>query len=170
MLHRPDGRGQAGHPGDSLALLLPCQPFLFGHEFLPRGHDRCPTTPPTRPVILSVGQCGPDHATISRFLARDFAAEVLRAHDFDEALAILRGERTVDLVLVNRETDADGTRGLDLIRTIRTDPTFHGVPVMLVSNYEDAQAQAVALGALPGIGKARLNTPEARDRLASALS
>jgi hypothetical protein len=30
------------------------------------------------------------------------------------------------------------------------------VPVMLVSNYENAQAEAQAVGALPGFGKADL--------------
>ncbi len=40
---------------------------------------------------------------------------------------------------------------------------------MLVSNYEDAQQDAVARGALPGFGKAALRQPETRNRLAAIL-
>ena len=41
---------------------------------------------------------------------------------------------------------------------------------MLVSNYPEAQAQAVALGALPGFGKADLGKSRARDALAPILA
>jgi len=43
------------------------------------------------------------------------------------------------------------------------------VPVMLVSNFADAQAQAVESGALPGFGKAALNAPETLARLKEQL-
>jgi hypothetical protein len=40
---------------------------------------------------------------------------------------------------------------------------------MLVSNFPEAQAQAEALGALPGFGKAALGDPALADRFAMIL-
>ncbi len=114
--------------------------------------------------VLSVGQCGADHGSISRTLQRAFGAEVVAAHSAAGALAALRRE-SFALVLVNRILDADGSSGLELIRRVRADEALKGVPVMLVSNYEDAQAEAVAAGAAPGFGKAALGQPHALARL-----
>jgi two-component system, chemotaxis family, chemotaxis protein CheY len=110
-----------------------------------------------RPRILSVGQCAFDHARIADHLARALDAQVARADTAAEALAALRAG-AFDLVLVNRVGDRDGAPGLDLIRTLKGDPDLATVPAMLVSNYPDAHEQAVALGALPGFGKAELGT------------
>src|SRR5688572_5220575 len=99
--------------------------------------------------VLSVGQCDLDHGNISRELRGRYGCEVVRAHTADDALAQLKGG-SFDLVLVNRIFDADGGSGLELVRQVR------GAPVMLVSNFDDAQAQAVAAGAVPGFGKAAL--------------
>ena len=120
------------------------------------------------PRVLSVGQCSVDHGMISRHLARDFAAEVVRADTADDALANLRAG-TFDLVLINRVGDSDGAPGLDLIRSLKADPVLAAVPAMLVSNYPDAQAQAVALGALPGFGKAELGSPASSSALTAIL-
>src|SRR5947208_2898845 len=102
--------------------------------------------------VLSVGQCMADHGSISRTLHRSFGAEVVAAHTADEALERLRHD-TFALVLVNRVLDADGSSGLDLISRVKADEGLRPVPVMLVSNYQDAQGQAVAAGAEPGFGK-----------------
>ena len=123
---------------------------------------------PERPRILSVGQCSADHGMISGHLARALDARVTGARTATEALASLRAG-AFDLVLVNRVGDADGVPGLDLIRTLKADPDLEGVPVMLVSNYADAQAQAVGLGALPGFGKAELAAAGTGERLKAAL-
>ena len=40
---------------------------------------------------------------------------------------------------------------------------------MLVSNYAEAQSQAISLGATPGFGKSDLGNPKARDALAPIL-
>ncbi|MDB5351533.1 MAG: hypothetical protein JWN86_2780 [Planctomycetota bacterium] len=105
--------------------------------------------------ILSVGQCGFDHSQISSQLGRALTAEVVAAGTHEEAIAAIRSS-TFDLVLVNRIGDRDGASGLDLIRALRTDPSTSTLDVMLVSNYPQAQAEAVALGALPGFGKSEL--------------
>src|SRR5262245_27268233 len=89
--------------------------------------------------VLSVGQCGLDHGNIFRALQRSFGVEVVPAGTAVEALDRLRHEEFA-LVLVNRVLDADGGSGLDLIRRIRSESV---VPVMLVSNYEEAQQEAV---------------------------
>src|SRR5579884_1467384 len=95
--------------------------------------------------VLSVGQCMADHGGISRTLQRAFQAEVVPASTPDEALQKLR-QGSFALVLVNRVFDYDGSEGLDLIRAIKADDTLRQVPVMLVSNYEDAQEEAVQAG------------------------
>ncbi len=108
-----------------------------------------------KPRILSVGQCSFDHGMITRHLRMIYGAEVVAADTVGQALVSLRAGN-FDLVLVNRIFDGDGTPGVDLIRAIKADHELAGIPVMLVSNYEDAQAEAQAVGALPGFGKTDL--------------
>ncbi len=72
-----------------------------------------------------------------------------------QALTSLRAGE-FDLVLVNRIFDGDGSKGIELIRAIKADPHLARTPVMLVSNYAEAQAEAKELGALPGFGKGDL--------------
>jgi two-component system chemotaxis response regulator CheY len=118
--------------------------------------------------ILSIGQCFADHGSISRTFAQHFQAQVVPADSVDEALERLRTEK-FDLVLVNRILDADHSSGLEIIRQIKADPKLAEAPTMLVSNYDDAQQEAVGLGALPGFGKAALGQPRMLDRVRSAL-
>ena len=109
------------------------------------------------PRILDVGQCGMDHGSITRHLTRTYAAEVASASSATEALKVLRAGK-FDLVLVNRVFDRDGSPGLDLIRALKADPDLADLPVMMVSNYPEAQRDAQGLGALPGFGKADLRS------------
>jgi CheY-like chemotaxis protein len=108
--------------------------------------------------VLSVGQCCADHSGITRTLRGAFGVEVLAADSARQALEQLRHE-TFALVLVNRIFDADGSSGLELIRAVKADEQLRTVPVMLVSNYEDAQTEAVQAGATLGFGKAALGQP-----------
>lgn len=119
--------------------------------------------------VLSVGQCGFDHGGISRALHKAFGAEVVRADSAQEALQLLRADPFA-VVLVNRVFDADGNSGLDLVRAIKSDERLHELPVMLVSNYEEAQQEAVAAGAAPGFGKNALGRPEMLARLEPYLA
>src|SRR3954452_20107090 len=102
--------------------------------------------------ILSVGQCNMNHGRIYSVL-KGLGAEVTRAHTAADALKCLKGG-SYSLVLVNRVFDADGDSGLELIKRVKAEVPEQ--PVMLVSNYADAQAEAQAAGALPGFGKAAL--------------
>jgi CheY-like chemotaxis protein len=119
--------------------------------------------------VLSVGQCSADHGSISWTLERAFDAAVEPAASAGEALQKLRQD-SYDLVLVNRIFDRDGSSGLDLIATIKADDALRQVPVMLVSNYEDAQAQAVQAGAVPGFGKSALGQPQMLERVGAFLA
>jgi two-component system chemotaxis response regulator CheY len=118
--------------------------------------------------VLDIGQCAADAWAIRRVIEGEFPAEVIAAGTLTQAVAALRNG-DFDLVLVNRILDADGSAGLDVIRQIKNDPALGGVPVMLVSNFEDAQRNAVALGALPGFGKSTLGRPAMLDRLRALL-
>jgi hypothetical protein len=63
------------------------------------------------------------------------------------------------LLLVNRvlEPGFDTESGVELIPLLRK--KYPAARLLLVSNYPDAQAQAVAAGALPGFGKKDIGTP-----------
>jgi CheY-like chemotaxis protein len=119
--------------------------------------------------VLSVGQCWADHGSIARTLKKEFGTEVERADDAGGALERLR-QGQYSLVLINRVFDADGTSGMELIKRVKSDPSLQSVPVMLVSNYDDAQAEAQAVGATTGFGKAALGRPQMIERLRPFLS
>jgi CheY-like chemotaxis protein len=118
--------------------------------------------------VLSIGQCAADSPMIAQMLRRHFDAETLSVASEAEALQLLR-ERSVALVLINRILDADGSSGLEVLQQLKADEMLRDIPVMLVSNYPDAQQQAVAAGALAGFGKAALNEPETVARLRAVL-
>jgi CheY-like chemotaxis protein len=119
-------------------------------------------------VVLSVGQCRPDSAAIGHYLRSNFAAEVVTADTAAVALQLL-AEQSFQLVLLNRILDADCSEGMQILHEIRRQDRWKEIPVMLVSNYADWQQKAVAAGAIPGFGKAELNRPETRQRVAEAL-
>ncbi len=121
------------------------------------------------PRVLDVGQCGYDHGSIARHLKASYGAEVTGADSMGQALVSLRAGE-FDLVLVNRIFDGDGTKGIDLIRAIKADSELAQVPVMLVSNYPEAQDEAKELGALPGFGKGDLRVGRSVATLDAALS
>lgn len=122
----------------------------------------------TPPHVLDVGQCDFDHGTIRQTLVEEFGASVDRAGRADEALAAARSGR-YDLVLVNRLFDADQYQGLDFIRRFKAEPALAATPIMLISNYAEAQANAVNLGATPGFGKSALDDPSTHHLLAQQL-
>ena len=59
------------------------------------------------------------------------------------------------LLLINRALDGEftATDGIELIRQTRNNP--HPPAMMLISNYPEAQEEAVKAGAAPGFGKSR---------------
>ncbi len=116
--------------------------------------------------VLNVGQCGFDHASITEFLRSHFDVSVASAADESEALSALE-QQSFDLVLVNRKFDRNGADGVEFIRTLNDNG--NPPPVMLVSNFPEAQDAAVAAGARPGFGKSDYGNTEAVDRLSNVL-
>ncbi|MEY3459982.1 MAG: hypothetical protein RL215_3139 [Planctomycetota bacterium] len=119
-------------------------------------------------TVLSIGQCRPDGAAITYYLQSNFSAAVITADTASDAMRLL-ASKSFDLVLINRVLDADGSSGMDILKTIRLNETWDTLPVMLVSNYPQWQEAAVAEGAVPGFGKAELNRPETRQKIGAVL-
>lgn len=108
--------------------------------------------------MIDCGNCGPDFAAIKNLITSNFAVEVLQTNGIADTLAALR-THNVALVTVNRKLDSDYSDGLEVIKAIKADAKLSNVPVMLVTNYAEHQAEAVTAGAVPGFGKLTLRDP-----------
>lgn len=118
--------------------------------------------------IALVGHCGPDSSYLRIAVAkagRD--VKVIAADDAGQLENLLT--EGVDLLLLNRQLDYgfDETEGVSLIRRLRAE--HPGVKMMLVSNYPDAQAAAVAAGAVPGFGKSEIGSSRVAELIQNAL-
>lgn len=94
--------------------------------------------------------------------------EVHQAHGPDDTLRTLQ-ESPFDLVLINRKLDQDYSDGTEILKLIKSEPQLADVPVMLVTNYEEHQADAIRLGAIRGFGKLELHANETHRRIAETL-
>ncbi len=118
--------------------------------------------------VVLVGHCGPDSSYLRLAVKRADSAVVIGAADerkeLDEHLAV-----GVELLLLNRELGwgFDDLTGVELVRELRT--KHPNLKVMLVTNYEAVQAEAIANGALPGFGKRELGSARVTQLLADAL-
>jgi two-component system, chemotaxis family, chemotaxis protein CheY len=118
--------------------------------------------------VLDVGQCGPDHATIRRYLTNHFDVEVIRTHGLADTLNELKAGE-FHLVLINRKLDADYSDGIEILRVMKADDATSSVPVMLVTNYPEHQDAAEQAGALRGFGKLEFDRADTKERLAAVL-
>lgn len=118
--------------------------------------------------VLDVGNCDADHSLIRGMIESHFAAQVERAMSVRQAQEALRRGR-YDLVLVNRLIFADRSEGLELVRWMKGQGGAPDTPVMLVSDRESAQAEAVTSGAERGFGKAAVGRLETLERLGEFL-
>lgn len=115
--------------------------------------------------VLAVGNCSYDHRNLEAAILEHFDVEIQAASRADEAMRLVSGGGRFDLVLVNRVLEADRSSGLDLIRQMKS-ASHPDIPaVMLVSNFPEAQQEAIAAGAQPGFGKKSLRTAETIARL-----
>ncbi len=141
--------------------------------------DRPPESAPRarRPTILLVGHCFPDAALLRSALRS--AAPDAEFRSINDRATLDTHLPDADLALVNRALDGDFgvPDGIALIRALTDRARGHapgalssGPAFMLVSNYPEAQAEAQAAGALPGVGKTQLHAPETRHRIADALA
>ncbi|QDT39087.1 response regulator [Stratiformator vulcanicus] len=114
--------------------------------------------------VLSVGQCAPDNMSLRSFLTETFDVSWDTADSKSQAIEMSKAEEYA-LVLVNRKLDADYSEGMEVLKAIKTAEETAETPVMIVSNFEDAQKTAVGVGAEYGFGKNEIGNDEVVDRL-----
>ncbi|ADB16354.1 response regulator receiver protein [Pirellula staleyi DSM 6068] len=119
--------------------------------------------------VLDIGNCGPDHYAIRQMLLRQFGAEVEQAHELSDALEIL-GKAKFDLVLINRKLDIDYSDGMDVLAHLKGDARYRDLPMMLITNFAEHEAAAIAAGAVPGFGKRTLYDDLTVTRLSQFLA
>lgn len=118
--------------------------------------------------VALIGHCGPDSSYLRLAISRAGKdIQVLAADDAAELDRLLIDG--VDLLLFNRVLDYgfDETEGVAVIRKLRkSNPNLR---MMLVSNFPEAQAEAVAAGALPGFGKREMGSPRVAELIRDAM-
>ena len=119
-------------------------------------------------TVLDIGNCNPDHDAIVKMLTSNFDVVVLRAHELCDALQLL-SEKKVDLIVINRKLDIDYSDGIEILRHLKQDAAYKGIPSMIITNYAEQQLAAVAEGAEYGFGKLQYSEPATRDRLSRFL-
>ena len=121
------------------------------------------------PDVILVGHCGPDAIMLKTAVQRALPeASVELVNDHAALDASLAGDV---VLLVNRALDGEfhtGSGGIDLIRHLTESDA--GAPMLLVSNFEDAQAEAEAAGAMPGFGKSDLYHDDTTQRIKDAVA
>jgi len=120
-------------------------------------------------LIALVGHCGVDGPRIQKELELVFRDEVKVARVNDEPSVEQAVAQGASVLLFNREMvgDWDDPSGIELIR--RLHEQFPDRKMMLVSDYEEAQAEAAEAGAVPGFGKAELGSPVVEERIRAAM-
>jgi DNA-binding NarL/FixJ family response regulator len=119
-------------------------------------------------TVVLVGHCGPDSSFLRMAVSSaERGITVSMADDSQELKAAL--DAGVDLVLLNRELGwgFDTPLGVDVIKIFRG--SYPRTKWMLVSNYPDAQAAAVAAGAMTGFGKREIGQPRVVQLIREAL-
>jgi DNA-binding NtrC family response regulator len=118
-------------------------------------------------VVLSIGQCGYDDSRIGQVVRSALGASLDRASSPEDAQGKMQAKK-YDLVLVNRVFDAGTGMGVDFIGQMKK--SGETTPMMLVSDYADAQAAAMANGAVPGFGKSAIASPEVGNLLRATVA
>ena len=118
--------------------------------------------------VALVGHCGPD-STYLRMTIRNAVkdATIVMADDDAELRSVLSDG--VDLILFNRELGYGFSQPQGVACMQRLHGSDPKLKMMLVSNYPEAQAAAVAAGALPGFGKRELGSKRVVELLREAL-
>jgi len=119
--------------------------------------------------VMLVGHCGPDAIMLKTVAQRALPGSSVELVNDQEALDAALQRDVV--LLVNRELDGDfqsGPGGIDLIRHLSEAAT--SAPMLLVSNFPEAQVEAEAAGAMPGFGKSNLYDDDTTQRLKDAAS
>ncbi len=116
-----------------------------------------------------VGHCGADRMMLERVVFDVLGAD-FPVYAANDTAQLDRFASSRSLLLVNRQLDgrfATGS-GIELIRDLARQPD---PPVaMLISNYDDAQQQAIEAGGARGFGKSHLHDPRTAAILRQAAS
>ena len=118
--------------------------------------------------VALVGHCGPDSSFLRIAVSRaERDIQVVSVDDDSDLKRLL--DEGVDLLLLNRQLDYgfDEDEGVALIRKLRA--AYPRVKTMLVSNYPEAQAEALQAGAYPGFGKREIGSPKVGQAIRDAL-
>ena len=105
---------------------------------------------------------------MSFVLSKIYDIEFHRADSFDDAIQKSLDQQ-FDLIMINRLMDLDRSEGMAILHELKSNPQTENTPAMIISDYQDAQEAAVAAGASPGFGKARLDTPQTFELLSNFL-
>lgn len=97
----------------------------------------------SKPIILVVDDDLPILA-LMRTLLREFGFEAVTAESGAEAIAATRARRP-SAVLIDR--NMPGMSGDELIRALRREPGFDGLPILIISGQPVSSAELSALGA-----------------------
>ena len=115
-------------------------------------------------TLLDCGNCPPDFQSMKRLVSQAFNANIIQCHGMEDTLQVLKTNK-VDLVTINRKLDADYSDGIKIAEAIKADPDLCETPVMLITNYEDHQEAAIAIGCERGFGKLAMAAPSTRECL-----
>ena len=119
--------------------------------------------------VVLVGHCGPDSSylrmTISR-VSREISVSMV--DDDADLQKVIDGGAA--LLLVNRQLDYGfkESEGVELIA--RLHGAHPNLKMMMVSNFPESQAEALAAGALPGFGKRELGSERVASLIREALA
>ena len=97
----------------------------------------------SKPIILVVDDDLPILA-LMRTLLREFGFEAVTAESGEQAIAEARTHRPA-AVLIDR--NMPGMSGDELIRALRGEPGFDGLPILIISGQAVSPAELAALGA-----------------------
>ena len=118
--------------------------------------------------VYNVGLCNFDGPNIARELT-SLGADCKNISSKNELLEAIH-EGAPDLIMFNRIFASDKTSGIETIQELKASPQYASIPMMLISNYSEAQEQAEQAGAVPGFGKEQLGSEKMRTVTRAALA
>jgi hypothetical protein len=118
--------------------------------------------------VIFVGHCGPDSTYLRMAVRKALGqADVLMAGcpaELDDAI-----KKGANLILFNRELGYgfQPDMGAEYIRILKQ--KYPAVPMMLISNYPEAQSAALQAGAVAGFGKREIGSPRVSELIKAAV-
>jgi len=116
--------------------------------------------------VILVGHCGADTGSLEWFVEEAMNLPVESANSASKLQAAMTPQ---SLLMVNRllEGNFPTMEGVELIGALHR--MGNAPKMMLISNYADAQALAVKLGAIQGFGKSQIGQASLKEYLQSLL-